>query len=145
MSTSPTTSARRPRPVPVWTVVAAAAAAALAVWCVAVPLTGATLAVAGSRGTTTIGPAAVAGTAVVAALLAWPVRAVLARSGHGPHVLVWRLTCAVVLLLSLVGPLGATTAAGSCALVAMHVAVGAVVVVGLDPRRTAVRPVGGGR
>jgi len=143
--TEPATAGRGPRPVPVWAVAATAAAAALAVWCVAVPLAGATLAVPGGRGTTTVGPAAVALTAVVGVLLAWPVRAGLARSRRGPRVRAWRLTCAVVLLVSLAGPLGATTTASTCALVAMHVAVGAVVVVGLDPRRAAVRPVGGGR
>ncbi|WP_051681975.1 DUF6069 family protein [Cellulomonas sp. HZM] len=114
---------------PVWSVVLLAVAAALLVWLLAVPLAHVELDVQGSA----VGPVAVAVSAALAVLLAWPVRTLLA--GRTRAVPAWRVTCGVVLLLSLVAPLGADGAGARAVLVAMHVVVGAVVVVGLEPRR----------
>ncbi|MDM7829970.1 DUF6069 family protein [Cellulomonas edaphi] len=125
------------RRVPVAAVVLAAVVVALAVWLIAVPAAGVTAEVEAADGTTSaVGPAPVAAVAALAVLLAWPVRAACARARKGPAVLAWRLTCGTVLLVSLVGPLGATTASGTLLLAVLHVAVAVVVVVGLDPRRS---------
>src|SRR4051794_39230112 len=99
------------RPVPVWSVVLAAPLAALAVWAVAVPVAGVELAVPGSGGSagSTVGPAAVVVTAMLVVLAAWPVRTLLARradrAGLDPCAtpVAWRVTCGVVLAISLLG------------------------------------------
>ncbi len=49
---------------------------------------------------------------------------------------VWQVVAAVVLVLSLTGPMGATTLAAGAALAAMHLLVGLTVIV-RQPRRTA--------
>ena len=130
------------RPVPVWSVVLVASAASLLVWGLAVPLAGVDLVVPDPQGSpgVTIGPALIVATAALATLAAWPVRAHLrlragARSATGRPV-GWWATCALVLVVSLAGPAGAGSAAAVVVLVLLHVVVGAVVVVGLDPRRT---------
>jgi len=125
------------RPVPVWSVVLAAPLGALAVWAVAVPLVGVELAVPGS----TVGPAAIGVCAALVVLAAWPVRTLFARradrAGLDPCAapVGWRVTCAVILAVSLLGPIGASSAGAVIALSVVHGVVGAIVVGGLDPRR----------
>ncbi|RHA38439.1 DUF6069 family protein [Cellulomonas rhizosphaerae] len=124
------------RPVPVWSVVLAAPLGALAVWAVAVPVLGVELAVPGS----TVGPAAVVVLAALVVLAAWPVRTLFARRadrvGLDPCAapVGWRVTCGVILAVSLLGPLGASSAGAAITLSVMHGVVGAIVVGGLDPR-----------
>ena len=120
------------RPIPVWLVGVTALALALAIWVLAVPVAGVDL-TAGSP-PQTIGAAAVVATTVVATLGAWGVRALLRRRTP----VAWWLTCGLVLLVSLLGPLGATSPAAVGTLVALHLTVGTVLAVGLDPRRARV-------
>jgi hypothetical protein len=56
------------------------------------------------------------------------------RWTHGPRV--WTVVAAIVLVVSLTGPLGATTAAAGAVLAAMHLVVGLTVIL-RQPRRTA--------
>ncbi|WP_421735381.1 DUF6069 family protein [Cellulomonas sp.] len=118
------------RPLPVWLVATAALAVALAIWVIAVPVAGIEL----RAGTPpqTIGVASVAVTTLVVTLAAWGVRALLRRR----RPVAWWLTCAIVLLVSLLGPLGASSAGAVAALMSLHLAVGAVLALGLDPRRS---------
>ncbi|KQY46604.1 DUF6069 family protein [Cellulomonas sp. Root137] len=118
------------RPLPVWLVATAALAVALAIWVIAVPVAGIEL----RAGTPpqTIGVASVAVTTLVVTLAAWAVRALLRRRTP----VAWWLTCAIVLLISLLGPLGASSRAAVGTLLALHLAVGAVLALGLDPRRS---------
>jgi hypothetical protein len=100
--------------------------AALAVWVIAVPLIGVDLVVpaAGS----TVGPLAVVGTTLLAALLGWALLAVLERRTARAR-RIWTITAGAIALLSLTGPLtsGASPAV-TATLVAMHVAVAAVLI-----------------
>ena len=117
------------RPLPVWLVGAAALAVALALWVIAVPVAGVEL----RAGTPpqSIGIASVVVTTLVVTLAAWGVRTLLRRRTP----VAWWLTCGIVLLVSLLGPLGATSPAATGTLLALHLGVGAVLALGLDPRR----------
>jgi cell division protein FtsW (lipid II flippase) len=121
----PTSTARR---VPAWAVVVAAPLAALAVWALA-SLTDVSLEAGDPP--TTVGPAAVVIVSVVVALAAWGVRNIVLRRRRTG----WFVTCAAILLVSLLGPLGASSAAATLWLALMHVTVAAVVTLGLAPRR----------
>ncbi|WP_315096273.1 DUF6069 family protein [uncultured Cellulomonas sp.] len=121
------------RPIPVWLVALTATVLALAVWVLAVPVAGIEL-VAGTP-VQTIGAASVVVATLVVTLGAWAVRTLLRRRRPAA----WWLTCAVVLAVSLLGPLGAATPAAVGTLLALHLTVGAVVAVGMDPRRARVR------
>ena len=121
------------RPIPVWLVTATATALALAIWVLAVPVAGVDL-VAGTPAQT-VGVVSVVVATLVATLAAWAVRTLLRRRSP----VAWWLTCTVVLVVSLLGPLGGASPAAVATLTALHVAVGAVLAVGLDPRRTRVR------
>jgi hypothetical protein len=83
-----------------------------------------------ATGTDVVGLADVLLAAVVVTLLGWAVRALLRRvTGDGR--VAWLVVCGVVGLVSLVGPLAATTLAATSFLVAAHVSVGSAVAVGL--------------
>ncbi|WP_456787729.1 DUF6069 family protein [Cellulomonas sp. P5_C5] len=120
------------RPVPVWLVAVTATALALAVWVLAVPVGGVDLA-AGTP-PQTVGAVSVVVATLVVTLGAWGVRTILRRRAP----VAWWLTCGIVLAVSLLGPLGGTSPAAVGTLVALHLAVGATVAVGLDPRRARV-------
>ena len=121
-------------------VVAGAVGAALGGWLVTVPLLGVDLAVKPAGGgtqtvTQTVGVGAVLATSLAAALLGWALLAVLERWTTRART-IWTAIAAVLLLLSLAGPLtGALTTPAAVALVALHLVVGAVLILGL--RRTA--------
>lgn len=121
------------RPIPVWLVAVTAAALALVIWGLAVPVAGVDLE-AGTP-TQTIGAPAVVLTVLVVTLGAWGVRTLLRRR----TAVAWRLTCGIVLLISLLGPLSASSPAAVATLAALHLTVGTVLAVGLDPRRVPVR------
>ncbi|NUP83415.1 MAG: hypothetical protein HOV96_38385 [Nonomuraea sp.] len=109
-------------------------AVALAVWALAVPLAGVTLTVRQGDGTQTIGPLLVAVVTLLAGLAGWALLAVLERWTTRPA-RTWRIVALVVLAVSLLGPLGgAVGAAATLVLLLLHVAVGAVLVVGLVRR-----------
>ncbi|WP_426593579.1 DUF6069 family protein [Cellulomonas sp. McL0617] len=124
----PTVTARR---VPVWSVVVAAPLIALVVWVLADPVAG--VALAAGDPPVDIGPAAVAIVSVLAALAAWGVRSLFFRQRRTG----WFVVCGAVLVVSLLGPLGAGSGAAALWLALMHVAVAAVVVPGLAPGRPA--------
>lgn len=120
----------------VWSVALGAALAALAVWVLTVPLGGVEL--AAGKPPVTISPVSVVIVAALATLAAWGVRAILVRLVPAERaVMWWRVTCIGALVISLIGPLGAASLPAFGALVAMHVSVGAAVLVGLEPRRIA--------
>lgn len=122
------------RPIPVWLVAVTATALALVIWVLAVPVAGVDL--EAGKPTQTIGAAAVVLTVLVVTLCAWGVRTLLRRRAP----IAWWLTCGIVLLISLVlGPLSASSPAAVATLAALHVTVGTVLAVGLDPRRARVR------
>ena len=114
-----------------------AAVAALLIWLVQGPLTGADLVVRNGDATSTVGPVAVVVVALAVGLVGWALLALLERVTSRGR-LVWSIIAVAVLLLSLVGPLGATTIQAKGALAAMHAVVGAILIAGLT--RTSRRP-----
>ena len=126
--------ARRP---PAWSVPLLAAAAALLTWG-AGTAAGIDAVVVGANGQELpVGPVAVVLAALVAGFAGWGVRALLRRlggdghEGRSPGERTWTATCAVVLVVSLLGPLGAATTSATLLLVTLHLVVGAVVTWGL--------------
>ena len=120
------------RPIPVWLVAVTATALAVAIWVLAVPVAGVDL--EAGQPPLTVGLASVV-VALVATLGGWAVRTWL--KNRTP--VAWWLTCGIVLLVSLLGPLGATTPAARGTLLTLHLVVGTAIAVGLDPRRARVR------
>ncbi|WP_251149879.1 DUF6069 family protein [Cellulosimicrobium sp. Marseille-Q4280] len=130
---APGTSSTARRRVPRWTVPFAAAVVAAAVWLVG---TAAGVDVAARSGATTqpVGILAVVVAALVVGFAGWGVRAVIGRlraSSPGRGERAWLVTCGVLLLVSLLGPLGGVSAGAVVVLLAEHLAVGAVVALGL--------------
>ncbi|WBB76433.1 DUF6069 family protein [Micromonospora sp. WMMD1128] len=117
--------------------VLAATAATLLGWAVAVPLAGVELTARGGGAEQRVTPVAVAVSTVLAGLAGWALLALLERF-TGRARTVWSVVAALVLLLSLVGPLtGGVGRAATVTLVILHLLAGAVLVPGL--RRTAAR------
>jgi hypothetical protein len=115
--------------------VAAAVAGALLLWTVDGEWAGLDLAVRQGDTVQHIGPAAVALTALVAGLAAWGLLALLERTVRHP-VRTYRIIASIVLLLSLAGPLGSGAGTSSrLVLLALHVTVGAALIIGLPGRR----------
>lgn len=111
--------------------VLAAVVAALVVWLVAGSIAGAGLNVRSGDATQHIGPVAVVVVSALAGLVAWALAAVTPRFTSRPR-LVWTVFAAVVLALSLNGPLILGIGAGTTvALTCMHLAVGVVLIPGL--------------
>lgn len=118
-----------------WLTVLAAMVAATATWVVAVPLLGIDLVVSPAGGAEqTVGPMAVMLTGVLAGLAAWLLLALLekwtTRAG-----LVWRVVAALVLMVSLVGPLSAGSGPATAVLLVLHLLVGGILIGGLPRRR----------
>ncbi|MDN3357729.1 DUF6069 family protein [Actinomadura sp. DC4] len=113
---------------------AAAPAAALAVWALAVPLAGTTLAVRSGDGTRTVGPVPVVVVSLLAVLAGWVLLIILERSAPRPR-RVWTIIALPVLALSLAGPIGSAVGIGAAlVLVLLHLVVGAVLLLGLVRR-----------
>jgi hypothetical protein len=112
------------------------AASALILWAVNDPWAGIDLAVRQGGTVQHVGPAAVAITALSAGLAAWALLAVLERTVRRPA-RTYRIIASILLVLSLAGPLGSGVGT-SCKLVllAMHLTVGAILIIGLPGRRT---------
>ena len=111
-----------------------APALALVVWALAVPLAGTTLTVRMAGGTQTVDPVSVVVASLVAGLAGWALLAVLERWSARPG-RIWTIIALAVCALSLTGPLGsAVGAAATLVLVLLHLAVGAVLVLGLVRR-----------
>ncbi|MFB8230244.1 DUF6069 family protein [Cellulosimicrobium sp. NPDC055967] len=114
------------RRLPRWSVPLVAAVVAAAVLLVGTAL-GVDPEVRTATGTQTVGVVAAAVTALVVGYAAWGARALLGRlSARRPRrgELAWLVTCAVVLLVSLLGPLGAVTPDATALLAVEHLAVG---------------------
>ena len=108
--------------------VAAATGATFTVWAIAAPVAGVDLTVDTGSGATTVTAAAVVTATVIAGLAAWASLALVERITRRAAA-VWTWTACAVLLLSLLGPIGSAVGAGTTvALVAMHVAAGAVLI-----------------
>jgi hypothetical protein len=113
--------------------IAAATAAALATWVVAVPIAGVELEVRRDGDTRAVGAAEVILTTVLAGLVAWGARALLERWTARPR-RIWLSLAALVLLLTLAGPIGsAVTTGATLALIALHLVVGAILIAVLTP------------
>lgn len=118
------------------TAVAAAAAVPLAVWTLAGPFAGVDLTVRTGATVGPVGPVAVVTAALLAGLAGWALLALLervtARAGR-----VWTVTAAVLLVVSLAGPLTSVVSgpAGTLVLAAMHLTTGTVLIAGLPRRR----------
>lgn len=139
MTDGPTTG-RRGSAVP-WRVdlvtAGAAAVCALVLWAAVTLLGGVDLLVrAGDGQVREVGAVAVALVAALAGLVGLGVLRLLER--HSPRALrTWTWLSVVVLAVSLLGPLGATTAAGTGTLVALHAVVAAVLLVAAHRSRRA--------
>ncbi|OCI30082.1 DUF6069 family protein [Oerskovia enterophila] len=125
----------RTRTVPRWSVPLLAAAAGVVVWGAGTAL-GVEAVAQGAAGDMRIGAVTVILTALLVGLAGWGVRAVLRRfgtprAGRTAGERTWMVACAVVLLASLLGPLGAASVSATVLLAALHVTVGAVVALGL--------------
>ncbi len=77
---------------------------------------------------TAVAPAAVVLAALVAGLAAWALLAVLERTTRRPR-RNWTIVAAATLVVSLLGPAGAATAAAGAALVSLHLLVGLLLIV----------------
>lgn len=124
---------------PVWQAAVGAVCASAVTWSLLGPLAGLDLVVRTGHGTREVGIASVVVTALVVALGALLVAAVTRRVAARPR-RAFLCTSTGVLLLSLLGPLGAaTTVAGALALALLHVVVASTVVPviagGLSDRR----------
>ena len=130
-TTFQTTHTSTVRPI---TVVLGATAAAVAVWVVAT-LAGADLTVSlGGQPTQKVTVINVIVAALVGSLAGWGLLALLRRFTNNAR-MIWTVIAIVFALFSLGGPLSATASTGTkVALVAMHLAVATVTIVGL--RRT---------
>jgi len=113
-----------------------AAALALAGWGIIGPLLGVDLAVraAPGGGVQQVGPAAVATVAVLTGLAGWALLMVMERLTKRARA-AWTAIALVLLLVSLAGPLAATTPAATVGLAALHLVVAAVLIVGLRRSR----------
>ncbi|MFC6020635.1 DUF6069 family protein [Plantactinospora solaniradicis] len=115
--------------------VAAGAAGALLLWVVNDPWAGIDLTVRQGDATQHIDPVVVAAAALVAGLAAWGLLALLERTVRRPA-RTFRIVALIVLVLSLAGPLGSGVGTSSrLVLLAMHLTVGAALIIGLPGRR----------
>jgi hypothetical protein len=110
--------------------IGAAAAAALLIWVVAHPIAGIDLIVGSGSAAHAIGPVSVVLVSAVVGAAAAAVAALLARITSRPR-RAWFVTSGVLLILSLAGPLGAATIGAGLVLAAMHLVVGATLIVGI--------------
>ena len=116
-------------------VVAVATAAALVVWAVA-RLLGVDLNVELGGEVRQVGPVDVTLTTVVAGLAAWAVLSILARSPRTARW--WPFVGSTAIAISLLGPTNLSDGAAAVALIAMHLAVGAILIRGLLEARALV-------
>ncbi|MFI5892109.1 DUF6069 family protein [Actinoplanes sp. NPDC051513] len=117
--------------------VAAGAASALILWAVNDPWGGIDLAVRQGGDVQPVGPAAVAATALIAGLAAWALLALLERTHVRRPARTYRIVASIVLMLSLLGPLGSGVGTSSkLVLLAMHLTVGAILIIGLPRCRS---------
>ena len=107
-----------------------AMAGAMVLWIIADPVGGIDLTVSSAASARNIGPGAVAVVSGLAGLAAVGLAALLARLTARARS-IWHVVAVTILVLSLTGPLGAVTAGAGVTLAAMHVVVGATLIVGI--------------
>ncbi|MEU8071375.1 DUF6069 family protein [Micromonospora sp. NPDC048169] len=137
-TTIPTVAARPNRRRDRLLTVLAVTAAALLGWVVAVPVAGVELIARSGSTDQRVTPVAVVVSTLLAGLAGWALLAVLERlTGRARSA--WTVVAVLVLLVSLLGPLGGGVGgAAKLTLVALHLVVGAVLITGL--RRTGPDP-----
>jgi hypothetical protein len=113
-----------------WLTVLAAMAAATASWSVAVPLLGVDLVVRQGSGSLQVSALAVVLASLAAGLGGWLLLALLERWTRQGRI-AWRVIAALVLLVSLLGPLSAVDATATAVLIGLHCLVGAILILGL--------------
>jgi hypothetical protein len=128
-----TTTTSRPWQRRLATTALATAGAAVALWAIA-EASGIDLAVRSGGVVRPVGLVSVITVSLLATLAGGLTHRLASRWARGPRV--WTVVAAIVLVLSLTGPLGATTAAAGAVLAAMHLVVGVTVIL-RQPRRTA--------
>lgn len=111
-------------------VVVATVVAAEAVFFALDPLAGVDLAVRTGDTVAAVGPGAVAVASAIAALAGWGLLALLERFTARAR-LIWTVVASVVLVGSLLGPLGGVDTAARLGLVALHLVCAGVLIVGL--------------
>ena len=109
-------------------VVAAAMVVALAIWALA-RLLGVELTVGKGPDAGLVGPGDVLAAVVVASLAAWVVQQLLARRGAAGW---WPFVGSTALAISIIGPTWLADGAASVVLIAMHLAVGLVLIAGFN-------------
>ncbi len=119
-----------------------AAVGALALWLVETRLIGVDLAVRTGDVVQPVTGGSVAATALVAGLAATLSAWLLTRLAPRRCRTVWTVLASAVLLISLLGPLGATSAAAVVSLVALHLLVGLALLLGLRGSFTTARGYG---
>lgn len=113
-------------------VVLGAVAVAFVVWAVGVLLAGGDPVVSQGSALRPVGPVAAAVTAGLAGLAGWGLLTALERFVPRRARLTWTIIAAVVLALSMTGPLGSgVDVASTVTLAGMHLAVGATLILGL--------------
>jgi hypothetical protein len=113
-------------------VIALAAAAALVIWAVA-RLLGVDVEVELGGEIRQVGPVDILVTTIVAGLAAWVVYSLLARSPRTARW--WPFVGSTALAISMLGPSYQSDGAAAIALIAMHLAVGAILIRGLFEAR----------
>jgi hypothetical protein len=116
-------------------VVAVAATAALGIWAVA-SLLGVDLDVELGGEARQVGPVDILVTTIVTGLAAWVVYSILARSPRTARW--WPFVGSTAIAISLLGPTNLSDGAAAVALIAMHLAVGAILIRGLLEARALV-------
>lgn len=116
-----------------WLTVLAAMSAASLLYAIAGPLLGINLEVRAGTGVQTVEGLAVLLSSLLAGLAAWGLLTLL-RKRTAKGTTSWRVVAALVLVVSLLGPLGATSLAAGAVLVALHLVVGGLLLWGL-PRQ----------
>jgi len=112
--------------------IAVSAVCGLIAWAMLGPVPGHDLVVrlGPDAATQTVGPVAVAATALIAGLAGWAALALLERFTRHARV-IWTALAIVVLAVSLLGPLNGVDATTKAALLGLHTVVGVVLIVGL--------------
>jgi hypothetical protein len=122
--------------------VAGATAGALVLWAVEARLLGVDLAVRTGDVIQPVTGVSVAATALVAGLVGTLTAWLLTRVAPHRCRTVWTVLASAVLLVSLLGPLGATSAAAAVSLLALHLLVGLTLLVGVRGSLTSSRGYG---
>lgn len=116
-----------------WPVAVVAAAAAALVWCLATLVASVDLTVRTGSGSQPVNVVSVIVTSIVVTLAGAGLLQVLDRRTRR-GLAIWTWVALTVLAMSLTGPLAATSPAAGVTLVALHLLVGGVVIVGLRAR-----------